>query len=39
LPGLMAVKINETCTSTCLYSRSHEVLLQIIAEDRAVVVK
>jgi 6-pyruvoyltetrahydropterin/6-carboxytetrahydropterin synthase len=39
LPGLLAVKINETCTSTCLYSRSDEVLFRILAEDRAVIVK
>ena len=37
LPGLLAVKIDETCTSTCLYSRSDEVLFQILAEDCAIV--
>jgi 6-pyruvoyltetrahydropterin/6-carboxytetrahydropterin synthase len=33
LPGLVAVKIDETCTSTCLYARSDQVLMQILRED------
>ncbi|WP_019500093.1 6-carboxytetrahydropterin synthase QueD [Pseudanabaena sp. PCC 6802] len=36
LPGLVAVKIDETCTSTCLYARSDRLLWQILREDAVV---
>ncbi|MGA7933726.1 MAG: 6-carboxytetrahydropterin synthase, partial [Kovacikia sp.] len=33
LPGLLGVKIHETCTSTCLYSQSATTNLQLIEAD------
>jgi 6-pyruvoyltetrahydropterin/6-carboxytetrahydropterin synthase len=37
LPGLIAVRIDETCTSTCVYTRKAEAGLQLVAASDAVV--
>lgn len=39
LPGLLAVRIDETCTSTCVYTRSPQLSLQLITSDNAVMVR
>jgi 6-pyruvoyltetrahydropterin/6-carboxytetrahydropterin synthase len=37
LPGLLGVRINETCTSTCLYTQSAKTSLQLVEAGDAVV--
>jgi 6-pyruvoyltetrahydropterin/6-carboxytetrahydropterin synthase len=39
LPGLLAVRIDETCTSTCVYTRSPQLGLQLITAGNAVIVR
>jgi 6-pyruvoyltetrahydropterin/6-carboxytetrahydropterin synthase len=38
LPGLVAVRIDETCTSTCIYTRSPQVSSQLLATNAASIV-
>lgn len=36
LPGLLAVRIDETCTSTCIYSRTSETGFHLVAAGDAI---
>jgi len=37
LPGLVAIRIDETCTSTCIYTKSDSSSLRYIATSNAIV--
>lgn len=38
LPGLIAVRIDETCTSTCIYVKSDRSALQLLTEKDVIVI-